>query len=228
MFDQANVTARGGGGTSMTTKLIAGAAGFAAMNYYQNYQKKQGKTVHYAFLKKMVAGVAMAQAVKMFNKNTQGGSGFMGMGGKRDIEASREAVAAEAAANAMKLVDEQYGNQYGSGPNVPQGPGSYNPPNQGGGYGGNQGGYGQPPSYSSGPQGGSFGGDYKDPQGGYGGNQGGYGGNQGGYGGNQGNQGGYGGNQGYPPQPGFPGQGNPPSNNPPGPGGFIDPSQRRY
>ncbi|KAI0244526.1 hypothetical protein L0F63_000270 [Massospora cicadina] len=182
MFEQTNVSSRGGGGTSFSTKLIAGAAGWAAMSYYQNQQRKQGHKVNHAFLKKMVAGIAMAQAIKMFNKQNSGGS-FMGFGKKRDIEASREAVAAEAAATAMKLVDEsvpqetQFGNQYNSpanfqagydappqqgynqpkygAPSFPQGNYGAPAPPAGGAYGMPQGNFSVPPQ---GPMGGFPGG----------------------------------------------------------------------
>lgn len=159
MFNEASTTSRGGGKTNFSTKLIAGAAGWAAMSYYQSYQKKQGHKVNHAFLKKMVAGIAMAQAVKMYNKQSSKKT-FMGMGGKRDVDPTRDAVAAEAAANAMKLCDDQFGaenqnNQYGGQNNQ---------------YGGQNNQYGNQPPMGNFPSGG-YGGpppgqDYKDPYGG--------------------------------------------------------------
>ncbi|KAJ9077786.1 hypothetical protein DSO57_1013432 [Entomophthora muscae] len=232
MYEQANTTSRGGG-TSLTTKLVAGAAGWAAMSYYQKHQKQQGKQVNHAFLKKMVAAIAMAQAVKMFNKHRSNGS-FMGLGGHRDVDSAREAVAAEAAANAMQLVDQQapadakfqyngapptgYGQQGGYNAPPPQFNSYNNQPNYGApNYA--QGnymnappavGYGAPPANFSGPPMGSFPGA---PQPGYGAPPV---------------------NPSGPLMGGFPGGPQQGYNAPPayggnaGPGGFINPNQRKY
>jgi hypothetical protein len=91
--------------------MIAGAAAWAAMSWYINRQKQQGKKVNHQFLKKLVAGIAMVQAVKFVGNRTSGGGfgGLLGGGsGSRDIN-SRD-VAAEAAAMSEKLVDEQISN----------------------------------------------------------------------------------------------------------------------
>lgn len=243
MFNQASTTSRGGGKTSFSTQLIAGAAGWAAMSYYQSYQRKQGNKVNHAFLKKMVAGIAMAQAIKMFN-NQSPTKNFMGMGGKRDLETSRDAVAAEAAANAMKLCDDQFGaenqnNQFSGQNNYGNQPPMGNFPS--GGYGGPPPGqdfkppFGGPPNNTSyGPPGGPPGGysapapvqSFNGPPGGP----------PGGYGVPQPNPGGYNNGpgsfpQGVPPMPGgppsgFPHPGGPPSGFPlPGgpPSGFPQP-----
>lgn len=241
MFNEANTTSRGGGGTSLSTKLIAGAAGWAAMSYYQSYQKKQGHKVNHAFIKKMVAGIAMAQAIKMYNKQSSGSSGFMGFGGgRKEIGASRDVVAAEAAANAMKLVDDQLGpeqsNNYGQPPvgsNQSYGQNYSSQPS----YGGpspnqnfnTQNSYGGPPQNSNygGPSG--FGGPpLNQNYGGYGPPQTGPGNYpQAGYNSGPTNM-----NNGPPfPNQGGPGNfpnpnGPPPYN--PGPGGFFNPNMPKY
>ncbi|OMJ15175.1 Pesticidal crystal protein cry11Bb [Smittium culicis] len=140
------------GKSSKMHQVIAGAAAWQALKWYENKQKKSGKKVSHSTLKKMLAAFAAAKAVKYFET-----SGNLQSGMTRDVVAQ---TAARDAVLAMetKYADENqpqytydnntgYGeastfDQFGSGGNQ----GGYNQNyNQGGGYdqGYNQGGYNQ-------------------------------------------------------------------------------------
>ncbi|KAJ2845629.1 hypothetical protein J3B02_004630 [Coemansia erecta] len=84
----------GGHGKSKTShQLIGGAAAWAALNWYQNKSRNEGKKVSHSFLKKLMVAFAAAQAVKYCEKNS---SSFQ-TGISRDLaiqEATRSAAAA--------------------------------------------------------------------------------------------------------------------------------------
>ncbi|OMH81370.1 Protein lifeguard 1 [Zancudomyces culisetae] len=114
------------GSYSKMHALIAGAAAYQAVKYFENKQKKQGKKMSHSTLKKMVAGFAAAMAVKHFEK-----AGNMQAGLTRDV------VAQQAADRAIVGLESQIADS-----SQPQ----YNYSNYGGGEASsydNQGGYDQ-------------------------------------------------------------------------------------
>ncbi|PVU93182.1 hypothetical protein BB561_003423 [Smittium simulii] len=141
----------GKGKSSTMHQVIAGAAAWQAMKWFENKQKHSGKKVSHSTLKKFVAAFAAAKAVKYFQTSGNMQSGI-----------SREAVANQAARDAVlglesKIADDSqpqydYSNsagqgeassfdQFGAAPNsgYNNNQGGYN--NHQGGYNNNQGGY---------------------------------------------------------------------------------------
>lgn len=80
--------------------FIGGAAAWAAMNWYQNKNRNEGKNVSHGFLKKLIVAFAAAKAVKYAEKNS---SGFQ-QGLSRDI-------IEDATRNASIVSDIKYGDQ---------------------------------------------------------------------------------------------------------------------
>ncbi|OLY82934.1 hypothetical protein AYI68_g2938 [Smittium mucronatum] len=80
----------GRGKSSKTHQVIAGAAAWQALKWYENKQKRSGKRVSHSTLKKMLAAFAAAKAVKYFET-----SGNLQSGMSRDVvaqTAARDAV----------------------------------------------------------------------------------------------------------------------------------------
>ncbi|KAJ2706604.1 hypothetical protein FB645_001479 [Coemansia sp. IMI 203386] len=96
----------GGNGQSKTShQLIGGAAAWAALNWYQNKSRNEGKKVSHSFIKKLVVAFAAAQAVKYCEKNS---SSFQS-------GVSRDLAIQEATRNAAAMADQSYyqqDNQY--------------------------------------------------------------------------------------------------------------------
>ncbi|MQY30716.1 DUF3759 domain-containing protein [Nocardia aurantia] len=51
---------------SWTHELIAGAAGFEAMRAFEKHEEREGKPVHHALVKELLAGFAAAEVDKLF------------------------------------------------------------------------------------------------------------------------------------------------------------------
>ncbi|KAJ2782299.1 hypothetical protein GGI15_002956 [Coemansia interrupta] len=80
----------GHGESKKTHQLIGGAAAWAAVNWYQNKSRNEGKKVNHGFIKKLVVAFAAAQAIKYWEKNS--GSFQQGVSRDRAIqEATRNA-----------------------------------------------------------------------------------------------------------------------------------------
>ncbi|KAJ2722316.1 hypothetical protein GGI07_003398 [Coemansia sp. Benny D115] len=91
----------GGHGKSKTShQLLGGAAAWAALNWYQNKSRNEGKKVNHSFIKKLLVAFATAQAIKYFEKNSN--SFQAGVSRERAIEA--------AARDASMIADIQYPN----------------------------------------------------------------------------------------------------------------------
>ncbi|PVU96878.1 hypothetical protein BB559_002220 [Furculomyces boomerangus] len=139
----------GKGKSSGIQQVIAGAAAWQAVKWYETSQKKSGKKVSHSTLKKMVAAFAAAKALKYFQT-----SGHMQSGMSRDVVAQNAARDAVLALETKQADDSQpqYNYDYNTSggeastfDSYGQG-GNYN---QGGGY--NQGGnYGQGGGYNQG------------------------------------------------------------------------------
>ncbi|PVU98512.1 hypothetical protein BB560_005654 [Smittium megazygosporum] len=80
----------GGGGSKLSHQILAGAAAWLAIKWYQDNQRKSGKKVSHAGMKKFLGAFAAAQAVRMYDKRKNSSNGM-----------SREAVANEAARSAV-------------------------------------------------------------------------------------------------------------------------------
>ncbi|PVU91031.1 hypothetical protein BB560_006153 [Smittium megazygosporum] len=94
----------GGGGPKLSHQIIAGSAAWLAMKWYQDNQKKKGKHVSHAGMKKFLASFAASQAVRMYDKKKCSSYGM-----------SRETVANEAARSAVMGFESSAG---GPGPSV--------------------------------------------------------------------------------------------------------------
>ncbi|KAJ1963759.1 hypothetical protein H4R35_007211, partial [Dimargaris xerosporica] len=154
VYEASRSTDRGlfsGGSVPFSWQMIAGAAGWQAMKWYNNKQHMSGQKVSHPFMKKAMAAVAMSQAIKLL--------GSFGINDKR----SRDAAAREAATNAMEMYDREVGLS-GGGPGGYSNEPGYGPPSGGDFYQGG-GGYPpqQPPPYQGG---GGYGGAASDYQGG--------------------------------------------------------------
>ncbi|KAJ2824499.1 hypothetical protein FBU31_003978 [Coemansia sp. 'formosensis'] len=94
----------GGNGKSKTShQLLGGAAAWAALNWYQNKSRNQGKKVSHGFAKKLIVAFAAAQAIKHWEKNS---SSFQ-QGLSRGI--TRDDVIAEATRSASIAADMEMG-----------------------------------------------------------------------------------------------------------------------
>ncbi|KAJ2821143.1 hypothetical protein GGI24_004299, partial [Coemansia furcata] len=92
----------GGNGKSKTShQLLGGAAAWAALNWYQNKSRNQGKKVSHGFAKKLIVAFAAAQAIKHWEKSS---SSFQ-------QGVSREAVIAEATRSASIAADMEMGKE---------------------------------------------------------------------------------------------------------------------
>ncbi|KAJ1799733.1 hypothetical protein LPJ59_001622 [Coemansia sp. RSA 2399] len=86
-------------GESKTShQLLGGAAAWAALNWYQNKERGQGKRVSHGFIKKLLVAFAASQAVKYWEKNS---SSFQA-GLPRDL------VVEEATRNAIQVANIEY------------------------------------------------------------------------------------------------------------------------
>ncbi|KAI8583929.1 hypothetical protein K450DRAFT_220654 [Umbelopsis ramanniana AG] len=81
--------------SSWSHELIGGAAGFAAMKAYEAKEAREGKPQSHAFAKELIAGIAAAEADKLFETK---GLNFI----------DREKAKHEAKNNAIKMYEEKY------------------------------------------------------------------------------------------------------------------------
>ncbi|KAJ1997625.1 hypothetical protein GGI04_002108 [Coemansia thaxteri] len=133
----------GHGQTKTSHQLIGGAAAWAAVNWYQNKARNQGKKVSHSFAKKLVIAFAAAQAIKYWEKN----SGSFQQGVRtRDLavaEATRSAsMAADIRFGADQAADTGYKYDYsakgGEADSFDGGYGNQQQQHGGGGYGNQQ------------------------------------------------------------------------------------------
>lgn len=81
--------------SSWSHELIGGAAGFAAMKAYEAKEAKEGKPQNHAFAKELLAGIAAAEADKLFETK---GLDFV----------DREKAKHAAKQNAIQMYEEKY------------------------------------------------------------------------------------------------------------------------
>ncbi|KAH8551868.1 hypothetical protein BGW37DRAFT_492687 [Umbelopsis sp. PMI_123] len=81
--------------SSWSHELIGGAAGFAAMKAFEAKQAREGKQTNHAFAKELLAGIAAAEADKLFETK---GLDFI----------DREKAKHQAKENALEMYKERY------------------------------------------------------------------------------------------------------------------------
>ncbi|KAJ2541464.1 hypothetical protein EV175_006140 [Coemansia sp. RSA 1933] len=86
------------GESKKSHQLLGGAAAWAALNWYQNKSRNEGKKVSHSFIKKLLVAFAASQAVKYWEKNS---SSFQS-GIPRDL------VVEEATRNAIQVANIEY------------------------------------------------------------------------------------------------------------------------
>jgi hypothetical protein len=82
-----------------THQVVAGAVGFEAMRLYEHHREREGIVGHHELGKELIAGLAMAEADKLFE-----GRGLHHM--------ERDRARRRAAEQAEYLYDEQYQQYY--------------------------------------------------------------------------------------------------------------------
>ncbi|RMJ21881.1 cipC-like antibiotic response protein [Aspergillus sp. HF37] len=87
---------------SLTHELLAGAASFEAMKLWEDYQRKQGKSVSHSFAKEAIAGIVGSQIDRLAETK-----------GMDELEKHKAKRHAEE--NAHQMYSEHYEREMGAG-----------------------------------------------------------------------------------------------------------------